>query len=261
DIDAVLAGQLEYPWQALGTVALEGIRTGARLVRAHTRAALTVIAQCGHHGLDIVAVVDGAEPREYVQRILIEAQPPVVEAADAPVVAMAAEYAVLLRNAHRALDAGQRFQLLLIQCLGIADQINLGEHLLLPLHQMLFDADAGELVEEVQRGAVGLAAFSDVGMQNQQHANLLMVPWHHARRRCRAMATDAVFWRQSAPVGYAAPAPGDRCRAGVRSQARSAPDLPHAAPAPRHRARARYGAAEESIRGRQTSRSPGAPVP
>src|SRR5213075_1389350 len=80
DAHAVFSGELEHVRQALLAVALERVRARARLVRAHARAHLPRVLQRLERLLGVLARVDGIEPGDDVEALLVERHTLVLEA-------------------------------------------------------------------------------------------------------------------------------------------------------------------------------------
>src|SRR5205085_7891975 len=79
---------------------LEGVGAGARLVRAHARAHLACLVQRLERLLRVLARIDGVEPRDYVEAVLVERDALVLEADRLAVLPGAPQYPEFLVRAH-----------------------------------------------------------------------------------------------------------------------------------------------------------------
>src|SRR5258708_32304251 len=94
DFDSVLAGQVEDVRQAGLAASLERVRTGPRLVSAHTRADLAVIAERSHHCLNVLGCIDRTQPGKDVQGVLTKPETLTLEVRRPVVVLVPAEHSI-----------------------------------------------------------------------------------------------------------------------------------------------------------------------
>jgi len=171
DLDAIFAGQLEYVRQAVLAVPLERVRIGARLVGAHARAYLAVVAQYLHHLLDMLGVIYRAQPGEDIEIVLAEAHAVVFKMTGARVVGlMASEYAVFFGYAHRALYPRQALHIVHGQPGGAADQVNFSEQLRRALFFMYAILDTRQLVQIAHELLVNRTVRAGIGSEDEDHA-------------------------------------------------------------------------------------------
>ena len=130
-----------------------------------------LLLQRAQHGLDIVGIVDRAQARHHVQVVLREGHAVVLETRQAMFVLVASEHAVFLGYAHHALHRGKRLDLVLVERVRVAEQVDLGETLLLSLHHVRAHLHARQRAQEFAGLAVIVAGFVDIGVEYQQHVS------------------------------------------------------------------------------------------
>ena len=157
-LDAVLAGQRENVRQAFFAVALKRIGIGSRLVRAHPRANLTVLAKRPQHQFDMLRRIHGAETGKHVEIVLPEPDAVVFERRRPVVVLVPPQDPVALRNPHDAFHARQGLHLVDGQARRIADEINLGQRLLGAVNVMNPALNIGQVAHRAHQALI-LSAF------------------------------------------------------------------------------------------------------
>src|SRR5260370_30998827 len=116
DSDSIFSGQVKNVRQTFLAVSLKGVGTRSGLVGPHARAYLPIIAQSSHHQLDVFSDINGTQSSEDMQSILTEAQSLIIEVRAAAVIVVATTNSIFLGDAHYALDAWQRIQVLSCDC-------------------------------------------------------------------------------------------------------------------------------------------------
>ena len=165
-LDAMLARLLEHPGQAALTVALEGIGVGAGLVGAHAGANFAGVFQRLHHLLNVLGYIHRAQAGKDIQVVLAELHAVVGETALAIVIFMAAQNPVVIGNANGPFNRRQGFDFFLVQGLGIAQQVNLGQPLAGALNLVNANAHAGQVFQVMHGLAIGIAVQRRIGVKN-----------------------------------------------------------------------------------------------
>ena len=88
---------------------------------------------------------------------------------------MPSEDAIVLRHPHHPFDTGQTLHVLDLQCLGVADEVDLGQGLFgaaLLVHTYLHPLQSGQMIHQ----ALIFGAFQFcIGIQYQNHLHILLV--------------------------------------------------------------------------------------
>ncbi len=168
-LDAILAGQVEHPWQARGAVALEGVGAGPRFVCTHPCGDLTVFLEGLHHLLDVLRGIHGAQPGKDVQGGLAEGHAIVREASLALLVAVTAQYPVGFLNPDGALHTRKTLHGFLLQGLRIAQQIDFGQRLLGTLDDVGLISDVIERVQMANELGERFTLRIRIRLEDQDH--------------------------------------------------------------------------------------------
>lgn len=169
DADIVLAGKLKNPGQAGRAVSLERVGTRARFVGTHARALLTMFLERLHHDFHMFGRVNSAQAGEYMQVILAEAHPIVIESLLPIFFAVASEDAVALLYAHCTLHAGKRCHGFLGQTRSITEQVYLRQDLALAVYIMERERDVIERLQMVGQLGKTVRRAVCVGLENEYH--------------------------------------------------------------------------------------------